>query len=59
MNKSYFFCYSPRLKERLLAEGERFICVGFNERTRSKFWLFPRTEKLNEVLTEWKSRNRN
>jgi hypothetical protein len=56
VNEQYFYCYSPRLKERLLAEGERFICVGLNESTGKKFWLFPQTERLGEVLTDWKAR---
>lgn len=49
----FFYCYSPPLKDRLLDKGERFICVGLHEKTRKKFWLFERTDNLNEVLTEW------
>ena len=56
MNRNYFYCYSPKLKGRLLNEGERFICVGINENTGKKFWLFEQSEKLSEVLTEWKQR---
>ncbi|WP_181349406.1 hypothetical protein [Thalassobacillus sp. CUG 92003] len=54
MNEQYFYCYSPRLKGRLLNEGERFICVGLNEKTGKKFWLFKQTDKLTGVLSEWK-----
>lgn len=50
----YFYCYSPRLKSRLLDEGERFICVGINEKTDRKFWLFKNSEKLNGVLDAWR-----
>lgn len=46
----YFFCYSPRLKGRLLDAGLRFICVGINESTGRKFWLFEQTPKLSELL---------
>lgn len=56
MNNEFFYCYSPRLKNHLLSKGERFICVGVHERTGKKFWLFPQTERLGEILTEWKSR---
>lgn len=56
MNRDYFFCYSPKLKERLLAEGERYICVGIHEKTGKKFWLFPQTKRLGEVLAEWSKR---
>lgn len=54
MNRDYFYCYSPRLKDRLLDEGERFICVGLNENTRKKFWLFENTPKLAEVMNVWR-----
>ena len=52
--KNYFYCYSPRLKSRLLDEGERFICVGINEKSGRKFWLFETTDKLNDVLNTWR-----
>jgi len=54
LNTDYFYCYSPRLKDRLLDEGERFICVGLNENTRKKFWLFENTPKLAEVMGVWR-----
>lgn len=47
----YFFCYSPRLKGRLLDAGLRYICVGTNESTGRKFWLFEQTPELSEALT--------
>lgn len=53
MVNGFFYCYSPKLKARLLDAGERFICVGLHETTHKKFWLFPQTERLSEVLTEW------
>lgn len=51
----YFFCYSPRLKDRFLDEGERYICVGLNEHTRKKFWLFENTASLNRILDDWRA----
>lgn len=54
VNESYFYCYSPQLKARLVNEGERFICVGLNENTKRKFWLFKQTESLGIVLAKWR-----
>lgn len=51
----YFFCYSPRLKDRLLDAGERYICVGLNESTKRKFWLFPQSDALGEVIADHKA----
>lgn len=53
MNNDYFYCYSPQLKKRLLDAGERFICVGLNESTQRKFWLFKQGDALAEVLVDW------
>lgn len=43
-----FFCYSERLKNALVANGFKYICVGINERTNSRFWLFWGTNELND-----------
>ena len=53
-NSAYFYCYSPRLKSALLTAGERYICVGINESTGRKFWLFPQTERLGAELIKWR-----
>ena len=44
----FFFCYSPRLKRALTANGFRYICTGFNEQTQAKFWLYVGTDELND-----------
>lgn len=53
---SYFYCYSPILKARLIDAGERYICVGLHEKTGRKFWLFIQTDKLGDILAEWSAR---
>ncbi len=53
MNNEFFYCYSPKLKQRLLDAGERFICVGLNEKADRRFWLFKQNSNLSAVLTDW------
>ncbi|MCM3314885.1 hypothetical protein M3626_21035 [Psychrobacillus sp. MER TA 17] len=55
MEQRYFYCYSPRLATRLIEAGERYICVGLNEKTHKKFWLFPQSNGLDNVLDEWRA----
>lgn len=43
----FFFCYSARLKRALESHGFQYVCVGINERTQGKFWLFVGTPELN------------
>lgn len=42
-----FFCYSARLHRALKFHGFRYICVGINHNTKSKFWLYEGTQELN------------
>lgn len=49
-----FFCYSNRLKRELLEFGERYITRTFNENTKKYCWVFLRTDKLLEYLTQRK-----
>ena len=46
MNK-FFYCYSERLKNALLANGFKYVCEGINKNTKSRFYLFVGTEELN------------
>lgn len=47
MGNKLFFCYSERMKRALVANGFKYICLGWNNRTKTKFWLFWATEELN------------
>lgn len=44
----FFFCYSARLKRALEANGFHYVCIGINERTNSKFWLYVGSNELND-----------
>ena len=57
MNK-YFYCYSWPLKEFLINNGESSVVAGIHPKTNKKYWVFEGTEKLNNLLTEWKLRNK-
>ena len=52
----YFYCYSKPLKDFLLSNGERYIVKAIHKKTKKKYWLFEGTEKLNELLAEWRLR---
>lgn len=48
MEHRYFYCYSARLMRALRANGFRYICVGVNTRTDSRFYLYESTQELND-----------
>ena len=57
MNK-YFYCYSWPLKEFLMSNGHSSIVSGRHPSTNKKYWVFDGTQELNNLLTEWKLRNK-
>ncbi|PEY30034.1 hypothetical protein CN354_26350 [Bacillus cereus] len=57
--EKYYFCYSPNLHEFLRYEkGHKFICTAFHNKTMKCFWLFERTEELNQSLVEYTKRGK-
>ena len=51
--KSYFYCYSPRLKRALLAHGFSYICTGINQKSNTIFWLCEGSEELNDYKNNY------
>ena len=51
---SLFYCYSGKLKSFLMYKKYfRYLHKGHNDKTNRDFWVFSRTEELNNALTEW------
>jgi len=55
MQNEFYYCYSPRLHVFLQNAGQRYICVGLNEKTLRKFWQYPRNIELDALLKEWQA----
>ena len=56
MESKYFYCYSKPLKDYFLENGLKYIIKSVHEKTYKKYWLFEGTEKLNNLLAEWRLR---
>ena len=54
--EKYLYCYSTTLYHFLMASGQRYICVGVNERTGKRFYLFEKTSELRALLDEYDKR---
>ena len=52
----YLYCYSTTLYHFLMAGGQRYICIGVNERTGNRFYLFEKTSELRALLDEYDKR---
>ena len=56
MENKYFYCYSKPLKDYFLENGLKYIIKSIKKKTHKKYWLFEGTEKLNNLLAEWRLR---
>ncbi len=50
MKNDYLYCYSPSMFHFLRSRGHRYICVGLNEKTGGKFWLFAKDDEVSRSL---------
>lgn len=55
--KDFLYCYSVKLRDFLLRQGHRYICVGLNEKAGTRFWLFEKTVDLKRSLDEYDDLN--
>lgn len=51
MNKLYC-CYSLNLRNFLYEHGVKYELCALNPNSKNMFWVYIRTEKLNELLME-------
>lgn len=50
MNK-YFYCYSSKLAHFIRAFDIKYIDVGVNKNTNTKYYLFEKSERLDKVVS--------
>lgn len=53
MNR-YFYCYSYPLKEFFTKHGLNYVTAAINQSTNKRYWLFEGTDKLNDLLNQWR-----
>mgnify|MGYP007135779706 FL=1 len=51
-----FYCYSYPLKEFLVKNGERYFSASIHFKTKKRYWMFKSSERLNQLLSEWRAR---
>lgn len=52
-NIELYCCYSLNLREFLYNNGVRYKLAALNPNSKSLFWIYIKTEKLDRLLTEW------
>ena len=56
--KEFLYCYSVKMRDFLINQGHRYICVGINERSGTRFWLFEKTDEVKTTLDEYDELNK-
>ena len=46
----YFYCYSRRMSHFIRAFNISYIDVGFNAKSKTKYYTFEKSEKLDKVI---------
>lgn len=58
MNKKHIYCcYSLALRNFLSNYGIQYEIVGLNPNNNQMFWAYIRTDKLNNALNLWTTKN--
>ena len=52
-NVELYCCYSLNLRNYLYKNGLRYKLAALNPNSKSLFWVYTKTEKLDKLLTEW------
>jgi hypothetical protein len=52
-NVELYCCYSLNLREFLYNNGVRYKLAALNPNSKSLFWVYVKTEKLDRLLNEW------
>jgi hypothetical protein len=51
-----FFCYDPSLHKFLHNKNNvSYLCAALHEKTQRKFWLYERTDIVNELVKQYNS----
>jgi hypothetical protein len=54
MSSNHFYCYSPMLHKYLHQVCKiPYICCALHEHTKNKFWLYEKTNLLNESIKKY------
>jgi len=48
-----YCCYSVDLRDFLYKHGVKYELCALNPNSKNMFWVYFRTDKLDELLTQW------
>lgn len=58
-NTDFFFCYNSDLKNYLVENNVDFITSAYSIKTQDRFWLFQKSDELQELLNKYNNNKHN
>ena len=59
MDIDLYYCYSLPLRNYLRDNGMRYKLAALNPNSKSLFWVYIKTDKLDKLLSEWSMNKKN
>lgn len=51
--RDVYYCYSKRLCLFLRSMNESFLDVGTNKKSNTKYWIFIKSKRLDDLIIIW------
>ena len=55
MENELFYCYSKELYHFILSFRERYVSIGINRNTHTKYYSFHKSERLDRIIELYNS----
>ena len=52
---NYFYCYSSRMAHFIRAFDVKYLDVGFNAKSATKYYVFEKSERLDKIIELYNS----
>lgn len=46
----YFYCYSSKMSYFIRSFGIKYVSIGFNEKSKTKYYVFKKSERLDKII---------
>lgn len=48
---NYFYCYSMRMSHFIRAFDIKYVQIGINHKTKTKYYVFEKSERLDNIIS--------
>lgn len=52
---NYFYCYSSKMSHFIRAFGIKYLTIGFNSKSGTKYYIFEKSNRLDKIIQLYNS----